>query len=213
MNNLGNRFSNLKSMFDQKLGQLHALQERVDFYNNQISILTLKENRSVKASLFLQSLNDSVRSSTIDKISKIVTEAIQSIKDKNLEFTMSLEVKNNQPILEMMILDKLLGQSYDVINSFGGGICDIIAFVLRVSLLAKWTPSLSRVIIADESFKHVSVKDQEKVAEFIKLLCEKLGLQLILVSHSDVITKQAAKVFEVTKEQGISKVEIKNVRP
>lgn len=209
MTNLTQQFNNLKSLHDQKQGQLQAFRNRLYTCQGQINELERKENVSQKASLFLQSLSDVTRTQVLDKISGIVTEALQTVKDKNLEFRMYLSTERNAADLKMVVFDKITNEEYNVLESMGGGVADLISFILRTALLVKWTPSLSRVIIADESFKHVSVKDQEKVAEFIKLLCDKLGLQLILISHSDVITKQASKVFEVTKENGISKVEVK----
>ena len=206
---LNQKFNNLKSTFDQKQGQLQAFRSRLETCNGQISELERKEDLSTKTSLFLQSLSDITRIQVLDKISGIVTEALQTVKDKNLEFRMNLTTERNAADLKMVVYDKQLQAEFDVIDSLGGGVADIISFILRTALLVKWTPSLSRVIIADEVFKHVSVKDQEKVAEFIKMLCEKLGLQLILVSHSETITRNSSKVFEVTKSNGVSKVEVK----
>ena len=204
--NLISQFDKLKSNYNQKLGQFQALKERVVLCQDKIVQLTDKEDTTLKASLFLQSLSDQTRLQVLDKISGIVTDALQTVKDRNLEFKMNLIVKANQPTLEMGVLDKSNGQVFDILNSMGGGVADAVSFVLRVALLTKWQPKLSRIIIADEAFKHVSVKDQEKVAEFIRILCEKLSLQLILISHSETITKSASKIFEIIKENGISKV-------
>jgi DNA repair exonuclease SbcCD ATPase subunit len=209
MTNLTQQFNSLKSSFDQKQGMLQAFCSRLNVCQGQINELERKEDLSTKTSLFLQSLSDITRINVLDKISGIVTEALQVVKDKNLEFRMNLSTERNAADLKMVVYDKQLQAEFDVIDSLGGGICDIISFALRVSLLVKWAPSLSRIIVADEVFKHVSVKDQEKVAEFIKLLCKKLNLQLILVSHSETITRNSSKVFEVTKIGSTSKVEEK----
>lgn len=200
------QFKQIQQEFNRKVGQLESLKERKASLDQKVIELTVNEDHLAKASLFLQSLSDETRLQVLDKISGIVTDALRTIKDPNLEFKMQLTNKNNQPTLEMGILDAQNGQTFDILNSMGGGVADAVSFVLRVALLTKWQPQLSKVIIADEAFKHVSVKDQEKVAEFIKILCEKLNLQLILISHSETITRSASKTFEIIKENGISKV-------
>lgn len=204
--NLETQFDQLKNNYHRKAGQLQALKDRVSVCQEKVIQLTDKEDTTLKASLFLQSLSDQTRLQVLDKISGIVTDALQTVKDKNLVFQMQLVVKANQPTLEMGILDKLSGQTYDVLTSFGGGICDIVSLALRVALLVKWQPSLSRVLILDESCKHVAQKDQELLAEFVKKLSEALNCQFIWISHSEVLQQAAHKIFEVTKHDGISTV-------
>jgi len=207
MSDLINQFDRLKNSYHQKLGQLQALKEQVVLCQNKIVGLTAEEDTTLKASLFLQSLSDQTRLQVLDKISGIVTDALQTVKDKNLVFQMQLVTKANQPTLEMGILDKRSGQVYDVLTSFGGGICDIVSLALRVALLVKWQPSLSRVLILDESCKHVAQKDQELLAVFVRKLSEALHCQFIWISHSEILQKAAHKTFEVTQYDGQSKVE------
>lgn len=209
MTNLTQQFNSLKSSFDMKQGQLQAFRSRLETCQGQIVDLERKENISQKASLFLQSLSDITRLQVLDKISGIVTDALQTVKDKNLEFRMELCTKNNQPTLEMGILDKQSGQVYDILESMGGGIGDIVSIVLRTVLLCRWQPAISRVLVLDEAGKMISNKDQEVFAEFMKKLSEKLGIQIIWISHSNTLTSQAHRVFEVTKQNGISQVEEK----
>ncbi len=212
MNNLNNKFDQVKTVYNRKLGQLESLRERLATCNAKILELTDKEDTTLKASLFLQSLSDQTRLQVLDKIAGIVTEALHTVKDKNLVFTMQLVTKANQPTLEMGILDKLSGQTYDVINSFGGGICDIVSLALRVALLLKWQPSLSRILVLDEACKHVAIKDQELLSTFVKKLSEALNIQFIWISHSDILQQAAHKIFEVTKHDGFSRAEEKDAQ-
>ena len=207
--NLINQFETIKQQFNRKLGQLESLRARKDSLDKRVIELIVKEDQTAKASLFLQSLSESSRIQILEKISGIVTDALQTVKDKNLVFQMNLCVKANQPTLDMTILDKLSGQSYDVINSFGGGIADIVSLSLRIALLCKWQPSVSRILILDETAKHVAVKDQELLAEFVRRASEALQLQMVWISHSNVLEQAAHKTFEITKTDGISKVEEK----
>ncbi|MGH7974922.1 MAG: hypothetical protein ACREBR_05305 [bacterium] len=204
-----NQFDQLKTNYNQKLGQLQVLRGRLATSQEKFAQLTTQEDITFKASLFLQSLSDQTRLQVLDKISGIVTDALQTVKDKNLVFTMQLVTKANQPTLEMGIIDKLSGQTYDVLTSFGGGICDIVSLALRVALLVKWQPMLSRVLILDEACKHVASKDQELLAVFVRKLSEALNLQFIWISHAPVLEQAAHKIFEVTKDGGLSKAEEK----
>jgi len=204
MNLLENKLDQLKAIYNRKFGQFQALKERLVTAQEKLIVFTEKEDVTLKASLFLQSLSDQTRLQVIDKISGIVTDALQTVKDPNLVFSMQLVTKANQPTLEMNIVDKLSGQAYDVLTSFGGGVCDIVSLALRVALLVKWQPALSRVLILDEACKHVAHKDQELLAVFVRKLSEQLGVQFVWISHSEVLQNQAHKIFEIQKENGKS---------
>ena len=124
---------------------------------------------------------------------------------------MVLQVKANAPVLEMYVRDRTTDQLYDAVQSMGGGLCDLISLSLRISLLVKWSPKLSKILVLDEIGKHISVKDQELLAEFVRKISEVLGVQFIWISHSEVLEKSASKVFQVTKDQkGVSNVQEKD---
>lgn len=201
---------NLKNLYNQKLGKLEALTHSLTTCERRVQELTLNEDVVSKASLFLQSLSDTARIQVIEKISGLVTEVLQAVKDKNLEFKMVLGNERNQPDLKFFVTDKLTGKDMDILESCGGGIADLVSFALRVSLLLKWQPTVARVLICDEQLKFVSVQDQELAGEFIRKLSEQLGLQIIFISHSKTLAEKSHKCFEVVKENGISKVEEKS---
>jgi DNA repair exonuclease SbcCD ATPase subunit len=204
------QFKQIQQEFNRKVGQLESLKERKASLDQKVIELTVNEDHLAKASLFLQSLSDTTRIQVLDRISGIVSECLQVVKDPNLEFKMVLQTKANQPVLEMWVRDRTTDQLYDAVQSMGGGLCDLISLSLRVALLVKWSPSLSRILILDEIGKFVSVKDQELLAEFVKKLSSALNIQFIWISHSNVLEVSASKVFEVIKENDVSKVVDKN---
>lgn len=203
-------FNSLKSLYNQKLGKLEGLTSSLQACQNRVKELELNQEIVEKASLFLQSLSDTARIQVVEKISGLVTEVLQAVKDKNLTFKMELGTERGQPDLKFYVIDSLTGKEMDVLESCGGGIADLVSFALRVSLLLKWKPSLERVLICDEQLKFVSVQDQELAGEFIRKLSEQLGLQIIFISHSKTLAEKAHKTFEIMKENGISKVEVIN---
>jgi DNA repair exonuclease SbcCD ATPase subunit len=202
-----NSLNNLKNLFNQKIGKLQALTHSLTTCENRVQELVLNEEIISKSSLFLQSLSDTARIQVIEKISGLVTEVLQAVKDKNLTFRMLLGTERSQADLKFFVYDSVTGKEFDVLESCGGTIADLVSFALRVSLLLKWKPSVSRVLILDECLKFVSVADQELAGEFVRKLSEQLGLQIIFISHSKVLAEKAHRTFEVTKENGISKVE------
>lgn len=206
---LKSKLTHLINAFYVEMGKKQALEKRLADCQARISVLDTGLDATTKGSLFLQTLSDSTRAQVSDKIAAIVTDALQKVKDKNLEFKMLLSTERNQTDLKFFIVDKETKQQYDIMTSCGGGIADLVTFPLRIALLLKWNPELSKVLVMDENFKFVSVADQEMLGEFIRQLSEKLGVQIILVTHSPTLTAKAHRVFEVTKTSKDSQVEVK----
>jgi DNA repair exonuclease SbcCD ATPase subunit len=203
-----NVLNNLKNLYNNKLGKLEAITNSLQACQNRVRELELNQDTVERASLFLQSLSDTARIQVVEKISGLVTEVLQAVKDKNLTFKMELGTERGQPDLKFFVVDELTGKEMDVLESCGGGIADLVSFALRVSLLLKWQPKLERVLICDEQLKFVSVQDQELAGEFIRKLSEQLGLQIIFISHSKTLAEKAHRVFEVMKENGISQIKV-----
>lgn len=199
----------LRNLYNNKLGKLEAITASLQACRSRVQELELNQDTVEKSSLFLQSLSDTARVQIVEKISGLVTEVLQAVKDKNLTFKMELGTERGQPDLTFFVVDSIAGKEMDVLESCGGGVADLVSFALRVSLLLKWKPSLERVLICDEQLKFVSVQDQELAGEFIRKLSEQLGLQIIFISHSKTLAEKAHRVFEVIKQDGISIVEEK----
>jgi ABC-type lipoprotein export system ATPase subunit len=68
-------------------------------------------------------------------------------------------------------------------------------------------PHSRNVIILDEPFKCLSDGYQEKASQMLKELSDKLKLQFLVVTHSEILASHADKTFNVLiNHKGISKV-------
>lgn len=200
-------YQRLNNELYAKLGRRDTLLQKRNDDQTRLRDIATETDYLTKASVFLQTLSDSTRQQIIERISSIVTDALQKVKDPNLEFRMLLSTERNQVDVKFVVFDKHTQREYDILDSCGGSIADIVTYPLKIALLLKWEPALSRVMILDENFKFVSVADQEPLGEFVRQVSEKLTLQTILITHSPVIASKAHRIFEVTKSGDASKVD------
>jgi DNA repair ATPase RecN len=200
-------YQQLNNALYVKLGRRDTLSRKLSQSNDRLGAIDRDTDTLGKASVFLQTLSDTTRQQIIDRISNIVTDALQKVKDPNLEFRMLLSTERNQVDVKFVVFDKATQREYDILDSCGGSIADIVTYPLKIALLLKWEPVLSRIMILDENFKFVSVSDQEPLGEFVRQVSEKLTLQTILITHSPVIAGKAHRIFEVSKTGDLSKAE------
>ncbi len=209
LNSLKSRYQKINNDIHVKLGERDTLKQKLESHTARVTEIDQTTDKLIKTSQFLQTLSDVTRQQIIDRISNIVTDALQKIKDPNLEFKMILSTGRNQIDVAFIVKEKDTGHELDIIHSSGGTIADLITFPLKVSLLLKWSPQLSRLMLMDEQFKFVAAPDREPLAEFIRQISEKLNLQILLVTHMTELTERAHKVFSVTKKGSKSMIEEK----
>ena len=83
----------------------------------------------------------------------------------------------------------------DPMTASGGGALDVASLALR---LAIWSLSRTRpLFLLDEPFRNLSLNLQSKAGLMLKELANKLGLQVVMVSHNPEIISGADRVFRV----------------
>jgi len=158
----------------------------------------------------LRVVGELLRESVKAKVEKLVTTALRSIYGRDdYEFVMEFELQRGQMTATPMLRSTFKGETITVpvSDAHGGGIVNVVAFVLRVVVLVLTRPQLQRVIIADESFRNVSREYLPRVAEFLRSLHDVTGVQVVMVTHQPEMIEAADKVYRVTKdEDGVTKV-------
>lgn len=199
-------FKEVKSEFIQHKARQSVLQTILGEQKRKLSSLKEKEINASKAGKIVQIVAQETQRHLEYHVSNITTMALKSVSPTFPEFKAEVMLRRNQTEFDLLFLE---GEHTDKpIDSSGGGALDIASFALR---LTYWTLEKTRpTLILDEPFRNVSPDLQNKVSEMVKKLSEKLGLQIILVSHQDDINIAADRTFWVSKKGGISIIETLN---
>lgn len=171
---------------------------------NAIQSNKQKETESVEryeAALKVRVLISEIAKESQDNIerglSEIVSLGMCSIFPNPYEFKLSFQQRRN--VLEADLIFIKDGEEFDNLpDDSGGGVLDVASFCLRVGLWA--FTNTRRTFIFDEPFSNLSRKYHPAASKLCKLLCDKLSIQIIMVSHSKDILDYADKVFTI--EQG-----------
>jgi ABC-type transporter Mla maintaining outer membrane lipid asymmetry ATPase subunit MlaF len=139
-----------------------------------------------------------------ERIEKLVTLCLQSVFiDRNIEFKLNFQIKRNKMECELLVLEN--GHELDLNDDVGGSAKDIISFALRIVLWGLETPRSRNLIILDEPFKQCG-KLITKACQMVKEISKMLGVQIIMVTHSDELIDIAEKSWHVEYVNGMSVV-------
>ena len=135
-------------------------------------------------------------------ISDMVTKALAATFDEPYTFNVEFVLRRDKT--EADRIWSLHGEQY---QPNGGGVRDISAFALRLSmwkLQGKGTP----ILILDEPAKHCDKRLIIRASSLFAQVSKQLGVQIIMVSHAKELIESADKAFEVIKVDGVSQVTI-----
>jgi DNA repair exonuclease SbcCD ATPase subunit len=173
-------------------------------------ILGCAERLSIvrQATEFLEGVANSRRGVMKIKIEEVVSEALRLIYGGDYRVELSYSVKNNRSNLDIeMVRDTPGGEVRREIGGFGGGVADTISVPLRLMVLLGSRQN-SRICVLDECYKHMDAERIETVAEFLKALADRLGMQIVICTHHEIIQDRADVTFQVTESQGKSSVRL-----
>ena len=119
-------------------------------------------------------------------------------------YTLKVEFIQRRNKTECDLLFVRNGKEIDPLESSGYGAVDIAAFALRVASWSMKIPRSRNTIILDEPMRFLSEDRQPFASQMLKELSERLGIQFIIVTHEDILTEYADKIFSVSK--GLSEV-------
>jgi len=147
------------------------------------------------------------------KISELVSTAEAAVFPEPYDFIVRFLTRRKQTECDLIFAKN--GKEYgDALYSSGGGPVDVASFALRCSF---WCINKTRkVLILDEPFRFVNDDPttetrelQKKCVEMLKMVADKLGLQIIVVSTLPEFLNIADKTFNVSLDKnGISQMKV-----
>ena len=196
----------IKQMFQRCKGIERELEKNIEEYAGKKNQLEQRLKLIEQAQSFLQKVAQQTQEHLKFQIEDIVNLALETCFPSEYTFQILFNVSRGKTDAELVFLDQKTQRQVDPMNASGGGVVDLTCFALRIACYAL-EQGTDNVIILDEPFRFLSRDLQQRAGEILKVLSNRMQLQIIMVSHIGEIIDVADKVFEVKKDkQGISKV-------
>jgi len=181
-----------------------------DFHRYNLSTLQTDKQRleqrldhAVQARTFIQTVATEVQRNLETHISSVVTLALSTVIPDPIEFVVRFEQRRGRTECDLLFREQ--EENYRPLDGSGFGALDVASSAMRFVF---WSLKRNRpVIIMDEPFRNVSPDLHERLSEMLQMISKDLGLQIIMVSHSEDVNVRADKTFNVKREGRWSRVE------
>lgn len=179
---------------------------RVADSRERLAQLDAKVTKLAKGKALLNSLVVDGRRDSLAKIEELVTAGLRAVFE-NDAYSFRIETKPlRDQVLYTFALDDGVHKSTDIVNERGGGVADVVSFILGVVVQLMLDPT-ARVFVLDERFKGVASVFRPNAALMLKKLAEQLNIQVIQVTHEEELAEGSDVVYRLTRDRnGVARV-------
>lgn len=191
-----NQRASLTALRDQIVGDLEEKEREVVRLGEEAEVLTLVlELYKVLLDMFVE---EQVRS-----VERLGSHGLQTVFfDTGLSLEADVEPKYNKISVEFFLRkgskDDPLSHRGRPLDSFGGGPSSFVSLILRILAVQKL--KLWPLLVLDESLAAVSDDYISATGMFIRALAEKMGFDVILVTHKPAFIEHAHVAYRCTEE-------------
>lgn len=90
----------------------------------------------------------------------------------------------------------------DMIDGRGGGLTDVVSLLLRVLALRQGKGGALETLVLDEPLKSVDKETALRASAFLSKVVERMGVNVLMVTHRDELVGDADFVFSVSRMDG-----------
>lgn len=210
---LNSEFDRLKSLTSEvsaELNSLNVLQGKIDMTKNSLdkvgdeisSALARIDNLHI-IEAYLKQFADERQEQVYRQIETTVTEGLRAVFQEELSLEISTKMVGSRTETVFNLVSDAGGEvlTTSIMDSRGGGVAAIVGFLIQ-AVLVLLTPGMRPILFLDETFRNVSEDYQAPLGEFIRNLCDKTGLQVVLVTHQPTIAEYSTNWYTFSQKDG-----------
>ena len=185
---------------DRLLSELAAAEK-------ELAAVIAREAVLTQAREVFQLAAETAREQAKQGVERVVAWALQSVFGPEVSFEVTLTERREQPEADFFVVSTYGGTApvkTEPTEARGGGVVDIISLALRYVLLER--SRMGGPLILDEPGKHVSEEYSRALGDFIRLMSEDAGRQVIIVTHNSELAETGSVAYRVELRNGESRV-------
>ena len=156
----------------------------------------VRQRDMIEKSVFvLQLLTESRQKSVVALFQNTVTAALQEVFDEDYSFELSYGKRNNVSTVDFMIHTGEYEGHLPILMTQGNAVRQVVGTVLRIIFISVLEGR--KFAVLDESLGGVEIERESRVGDFLRTVCERFGMQLLLVTHKRGIFDSADNKIEM----------------
>lgn len=193
---------------DRRYGEARSLALRGKQLTAEVAELGKQVETLERAAAVLSSVGEQRQATAQQQIESLVTVGLQTIFGPGLSFRLVAGMRGKTPVVELVVRSDLDGVPVEtsVLDARGGGLAATVGFLLRLVVMLLSKEKNGKILLLDESFSHLSSQFVPAMADFLRELVDRTGVQIILVTHDRTYLDVADCRYEFRLVDGVTNV-------
>lgn len=187
----------VEALRDASLGALASAEQ-------QVAALEAEEEVLARVADLFRVLIDREVVDNAKTVESLLTEGLQAIfDDLDLSVRTEIEVQRGKVAVDLVTVQKepdgttTEGSSTD---AYGGSVATVQSVLLRIVVLNR--RGLRPLLLLDESLGAVAEHYVPRVGQFLSVLADRMGLDVLAVSHNPALVEAANTAYRIKKKDG-----------
>ena len=194
-----------RQLLEQRKGRHQQCKDSCVVAETRRADLTLQLIYHEEAQSIIQQISCLTQEQLTYHVSDLVSLALAAVFEEPYELLIEFVLRRNRTEADLYFVRD--GKKIDPMSASGGGAVDVASFALRVALWSLANPRTRNTLILDEPLHFLKGNElPEKGSLMMKSISEKLGLQILMISHIPDQIEGADKVHTVVLRKGVSYV-------
>jgi ABC-type iron transport system FetAB ATPase subunit len=155
------------------------------------------------AALF-RTLIDAEVTDNAKAVERLLTEGLQAVfEDMDLSVKAAINVQRGKVAVDLITIQKQADGSLtegDSTDVYGGSVATIESVLLRVIVVLR--RGMRPLLLLDESLGAVAEHYVPNVGRFLSLLCRRLDMDVLAVTHNPTLVEAADRSYRIKKADG-----------
>jgi len=201
----------LRGRLNQAIGLREGVRKNLEKNGLEIQTLEEEEELTELVGALFHTMIDAEIVDGVKGTEKLMTEGLQSVfDDQDLSVTGSVEVQRGKVSVDLRTRNNLEDGNIiegSVNDSFGGAVTTVESVLMRIIVVMR--REMRYLLLLDESLPAFDVNYVHNMAKFLKLLCERLGMDILLVTHNPTLVEAGSRAYLIKKKAVARFVEAK----
>ena len=187
---IGRELLQLRSSFDQKLGEARALRRQQHEVEAELEGLEENIQNLQKVGAIIQKLTTDVQENFLKVIETLISDGLFAVFGTQIQFKITPTTRNSQVTLDFKLINEN-GTETDIVDARGGGLLAVCGVLFRLLMVRLLKGRVRQVVVLDEALAMLSSEYRQQAGELLAKLTKELDIQIILVSHQTEINEYA----------------------
>lgn len=200
----------LRSQADQLVGARDALVRQVASTKKAIKDLEVEGEVLAVVQGAFRTLIDREVTAGVQAVEKLLTEGLQAVfSDQDLSVRAEVNVSRGKVSVDLLtVYTRPDGTVIEGISNdaFGGAVATVQSVLLRIIVMRR--RGLRPLLLLDESLPAFDANYVYNMGSFLALVCERLGIDLLLVTHNPAMVESAKKAYRIVQTKTGARFEV-----